>query len=149
MYSRNQSYGASAISLPENYDGVAFTESASESPAADFGGGIRVVGSPSADVKMSPSGFLSDDTKPAEEASTPPQEPATETGILSGLLGRMPSFGKLFSGDGLLFGTQHIKLPRIGYEEILLIGIALFLLFNKDGDRECAVMLLLLIFISS
>ena len=36
-------------------------------------------------------------------------------------------------------------LDGIGTEEILIIAIALFLLFSKEGDRECAVMLLFLL----
>ncbi len=62
-------------------------------------------------------------------------------------------------GDGGIFSflkspLSHIKdIPflnsfEIGFEEILIIGIALLLLFNSDGDKECAIMLLILLFIS-
>ena len=43
--------------------------------------------------------------------------------------------GNLFSGFTL------------GLEEILIIGLAAFLFFNSDGDKECAIMLLLLLFV--
>ena len=41
-----------------------------------------------------------------------------------------------------------IKLPEIGSEEILIIAVALFLLFSQNGDKECAIMLLLLLLVN-
>ena len=35
-----------------------------------------------------------------------------------------------------------------GTEEILILGIAAFLLFSKGGDKECAIILLLSLFLS-
>ena len=57
---------------------------------------------------------------------------------------RLPSFIKsLFSGGSLPF-----HLPKnLGFEELLLIGIALYLFLSKSGDKECAVLLALLLFI--
>jgi len=44
------------------------------------------------------------------------------------------------------------KLPFLkkgfGTEELLIIGIAAFLFFSKDGDRECAIILLLTLILS-
>lgn len=51
------------------------------------------------------------------------------------------SFGNLFSGNLL-------RNFRLGWEELLIIGVAVLLFFSRDGDKECALMLLLLIFIS-
>ena len=60
-------------------------------------------------------------------------------------------------GDGILGLFSHLggglfpaigRIGRdlhIGWEEILIIGIALFLFLSKGGDRECAIMLLLLL----
>ena len=54
---------------------------------------------------------------------------------------RLPFFGDLFGGGiGGIFSS-------IGTEELLIIGIALFLIFSGDGDTECALMLLFLLFI--
>ena len=56
--------------------------------------------------------------------------------------------GGLLSG---LFGKLHIGIPsldKIGYEEILILGVAAFLLFSADGDKECALLLLLLLLIN-
>ena len=50
-----------------------------------------------------------------------------------------------------LFGKLHIGIPsldKIGYEEILILGVAAFLLFSADGDKECALLLLLLLLIN-
>lgn len=45
------------------------------------------------------------------------------------------------------FSLQNI-IKGIGTEEILIIATAAFLLFSKDGDKECAIMLLLLLFLT-
>ena len=58
-------------------------------------------------------------------------------GFLSELFGG--SLGNLFSG---------FSLKSIGIEEILIIIAALYLFFSKDGDKECGIMLFLLLFIS-
>lgn len=51
-----------------------------------------------------------------------------------------------FSGIFTKMGLKgNFSLQKIGAEEILIIATALFLLFSKDGDKECAIMLLLLL----
>lgn len=50
-----------------------------------------------------------------------------------------------------ILGTLHLSLPsldKIGYEEILILGIAAFLFFSADGDKECALILLALLLIN-
>lgn len=60
--------------------------------------------------------------------------PASATGgILSGFLG-----GDIF---------KAFKLPRLETEELLLLAAAAFLFFSKDGDKECAILILLLVFL--
>lgn len=52
---------------------------------------------------------------------------------------------------GGLFNSLHLSLPsldKIGYEEILIIGIAAFLFFSSDGDKESALILLALLLIN-
>ncbi len=52
--------------------------------------------------------------------------------------------------EGIL-GNLHIGLPsleRFGYEEILIIAVAAFLFFSDSGDRECAILLILLLLIN-
>ncbi len=55
-------------------------------------------------------------------------------------------FGKLTKGG---LGTDLLGgfFKDFGTEEILIIGIALFLIFSGSHDIECAVMMLLLLFI--
>ena len=50
-----------------------------------------------------------------------------------------------FFGD--IFKNGKFSLQKIGTEEILIIATAAFLLFSKNGDKECAIMLLLLLFL--
>lgn len=47
-----------------------------------------------------------------------------------------------------LFGEKFLRGFRLGTEELLIIAAAIFLLFSKDGDKECAVLLGLLLFIT-
>ena len=56
-------------------------------------------------------------------------------------LSRIPIIGDLLGG-----GAGGL-LSSIGTEELLIIGIALFLLLSGDGDTECALMLIFLLFI--
>ena len=38
-------------------------------------------------------------------------------------------------------------LPKFEGEDFLILGVAALLFFSKDGDKECALLLLLLLFI--
>ncbi len=58
-----------------------------------------------------------------------------------------PCGGSLLGGIKLPF-LENLKIPEIGTEEILIIAVALFLLFSKNRDPECAVMLLLLLLVN-
>ena len=46
-----------------------------------------------------------------------------------------------------IFKNSNFGLQKIGTEEILIIATAAFLLFSRDGDKECAIILLLLLFL--
>ncbi len=61
-----------------------------------------------------------------------------------GFLSELP-FGNILSG---IFGKANFGLHKIGFEEILLAIGALYLFFAKDGDKECAIMLAILLFIN-
>lgn len=41
-----------------------------------------------------------------------------------------------------------VRMPKIGKEEIILLTAAAFLFFTNSGDKECAIMLLLLVFLT-
>lgn len=88
--------------------------------------GIALRGEVSEPEETAPLAIVNSEARPADEK--------TGGGILSGLLGNL-----------------HIGLPsldKIGYEEILILGIAAFLFFSADGDRECALILLALLLIN-
>ena len=59
----------------------------------------------------------------------------------------LPLLGSIF-GRGTLPFLDGIRMPNIGTEELLIIAVAAFLLFSKNGDRECALILLFLLFVN-
>ena len=127
MYTRSYFNEEESVSVPENYDGNAFRESTqSESPEN------------------------SDSAECAAFKPDAPSEKSEEAGRFSSLFGRLP-FGSMFK-DGTLLGSLgsvfNFSSVKFGAEEILLCALAAYLFLSKDGDRECAIMLLLLVFIS-
>ena len=119
MYSRNYySERQDRLNLPENYDGTAFIETHADEGAPD-----RVI-----------EASYIDEGSQMEEKSLPSRD---KTSLVS----------SLFSGNGLL-GNLGLSIPNLGAEEILIIATAAFLFFSKNGDRECALILLLLLFIN-
>ena len=87
----------------------------------------------------------------SECADTPAPDTDTEAvNTSAGVLGDMGVFSRIFpflkskiplSGSGIFEGFT------LGKEEILIIATALFLFFSEDGDRECAILLLILLFV--
>ena len=71
--------------------------------------------------------------------SPKPSEAVAEAGLFKG--------GSLSLLSGLFGGLPSIKMPKIGTEEIIILTVAALLFFNKDGDKECAILLLVLLFI--
>ena len=137
MYTRSYFPEEERINVPENYDGSAFGGEGMDAGLANVQPSV-------AEPKISPQDIptFSEETADAEK----PQEERTESaGIFGSLFSKLP-FGNILQG-GI---GNFLKLDkfRFGSEEILLIGIELFLLLSKDGDKECAVMLLLLLFVN-
>ena len=128
MYTRSYD-NEGGIRIPEKYDGNAFianevkTDTESES------------------TKSSESLRAPWDTpKPEErEEIIPTAANARSENIFSRYIKKL-SFGALniFGGEGGF---------HLGTEEILIIGVALFLFFSGGGDKECAIMLLLLLLV--
>lgn len=125
MYSR--SYYPEAqdrLNLPDNYDGTAFMERQTDSePEAQ-------------EVSFNEKNEVYND------AIAAPVGGRTSQGF-----GGIPILSGLFDKGGLL-GSLGLSMPRLGTEEILILATAAFLFFSKNGDRECALLLLLLIFIN-
>jgi hypothetical protein len=123
MYTR--SYypdGTGRMNLPENYDGCAFTDEG-RPPAED-----------TAKVSFIPEGG---GCESCQAGCLNHGHGSGQGSFLSGI----------FGSEGIL-GGLNLKLPTIGTEEILIIAMAAFLFFSKWGDKESAVMLLLLLLVN-
>ena len=140
MYSR--SYQAGEIpTIPESYSGVAFREP--EPPVEDAPRGVAK----SADIRFTTAPEPPDPnlTATAVAEPTPAPETAPMGGILSAIGDILPFKGLFSGGSGL--GLDKLGLTKLGTEEILIIGLALFLFLSRDGDKECAIILVLLLLI--
>lgn len=130
MYSRSYPLDRGAgTPVPSGYAGCAF-EDEKNSEKLDTPPGVH-----SYDEENESLCDTSPCSAKAEECEKPPSK-SFFSGILSSL------FGTGYSGG------FNLRFPRIGTEEILIIATALFLLFSKEGDTECAVLLLLLLLIN-
>lgn len=124
MYTRSYPSESERVAPPVNYDGFTFQDSDSYEKNCTR---------PPTNQETAPKSELCEEE--CVSTNTTPKSP------LGGILG----FGKgLFGG---LLGSPF-KLPKLGNEEILIIATALFLIFSKEGDKECAVLLLLLLLIN-
>ncbi len=136
MYTRSYTEENSGILIPESYGGTALRDSGF---------------SESEDVEEK----MSEYQEPIQRESTPPREdsdsvhtsgvPKSEgDSVLGSLFSKLP-IGNIF---GNIFGNGKFSLQNIGIEEILILATAAFLFFSKEGDKECAIMLMLLLFIA-
>ena len=120
MYSRSF-YPTEAALPPENYGGIAFSEGQTE----------EVLQPECADTAETAA-------EACESCSAPSGEESQ--GSLFSLSGITSLFkGGIFSGSGFLSDLKT--------EDILIIAVAAFLLFSKDGDIETAILLILLLFV--
>ena len=120
------------IVIPESYSGTALRD------------GEAKVDEP--DALETSTGASSEQRNPWEKDSihSKDSEENRDSEPAGSFLSRLP-FGNLFGG---ILGNGKFGLQKIGTEEILIIATAAFLLFSKDGDKECAIMLILLLFLS-
>ncbi len=96
------------------------------------------------EVPMGYSGTLLEDTEKREPDEDASREDTAPVGAIPSSLSR--GLGGLFGGS--LFQGGLFEKLHIGKEELLIIAAALFLFLSKDGDKECAIMLALLLFIT-
>ena len=143
MYTRNYFSDAEALTIPKNYDGTALRES-EDIERAPLEVGRDAIGdakiSPIADIPV----FI-----PSEEF-TPEKEEKREVSDSDGatrasLFSNFPLKGLLSGGFSNMLGLDKFKL---GSEEILIIAVAAFLFFTKGADKECAIILLLLLLVN-
>ena len=139
MYTRTYQAEEEKITVPENYDGNAFREDReceSFSPC-DINTSQNTETEAKCDmIQESASGA-------STECSVDSEKTSSGDGILASIFKR--GGGKSSFLDSLPF----VKNGRfdIGTEEILIVAVAVFLLLSKSGDKECAIMLLLLLFV--
>ena len=124
MYSRNLFKEQAPTAVPKDYSGTSLKAEEDESVTSATENPWQIPPEVPCEKPCAP---------PKKECSGPKKGGSFFSEILQGRLGFLKEggFGSLLGG--------------IGTEEILIIAIALFLLFSKDGDRECAVMLLFLL----
>ena len=135
MYTRSYYPEQEKLTVPDNYDGYAFSEEKSEPQTKEQTDNQENTAPLKApwDIPIEPA------EEKAEEVLASPKEYESTFG---GLVGRFPflkSFGR--------FDLFKKGLSDFGTEELLIIGIALFLLFSKSGDKECSLILLFLLFV--
>ena len=136
MYTRSYYSENEKITIPENYDGNAFREKQETRE-------LKAEQIPPTKEELPPLRAPWDISK--EETNNTAEEvmarPTLHSGFLGDFMNRMP-FGSLLKKGNFLKNT----FSDFGTEELLIIGLALFLLLSKDGDKECALILLFLLF---
>ncbi len=126
MYSRNFYQDSNdQLNIPNNYDGTMFQDHENQHfepnvPEVSF--------------------------NEAQDAAVCNMSRGRENSMAEGF-GRLPFLSGLFGRDGFLPGL-NLKMPKIGTEEILILVTAAFLIFSKSGDRECGILLLLLLLVN-
>ena len=122
MYAR--AYNNDSILIPESYGGTALLDGRNED--------VEPVDSEPDKAKNRWDDEVHTSTGPTPETSTK-----------SSFLSKLPFLDFLPN----IFKSDTFGLQKIGLEEILILATAAFLLFSKDGDKECAAMLLLILFL--
>ena len=123
MYTRSYSNETEDIIIPDKYGGTSFYHAQEET------GDNRTAGTKNPWEETNIHTSENEKDEESIESSTTPTK-----GYLGGFLSRF-------------FKNDNFSLQKIGTEEILIIAAAAFLLFSKEGDKECAIMLLLLLFL--
>lgn len=132
MYSRSYYPEGEGIKIPENYDGNAFREK---------------------EIKEEERILPSEDDAKSEEVLRAPWDVTERTEAVMGKADAdRRGFGGIFDKLSLNSLTGFLPFLKggkfsLGHEEILILAIAAFLLFSHGGDKECAIMLLLLLWI--
>ena len=130
MYTRSFLGNEEKLTVPENYDGNAFFDTAPQQSSQSIPPVI------STETKISPGDTIPKVTEYGDE------EYEECGGVVQ--MERSSPLKFLPSSLGNLFKLDSFKL---GSEEILIIAVAAFLFFSKGGDKECALFLLLLLFV--
>lgn len=126
MYTRTYNENIGEIIIPEKYGGTSFGQKENSEIREDAGAN---------DKGKNP--------WENEEIHTDAPKESEETAEASATPSKLP-FSGLFTS---VFKNGAFGIQKIGREELLIIATAAFLLFSKEGDKECAIMLILLLFL--
>ncbi len=137
MYSRNYYNQRKEIILPDKYDGTALSDKEEESTYTESK--EETSSSDSRENKETPSGLF--DFGKGGTMIEQNKEKPDKNGDFSALFSALPLKGILGG-----FGLDKIKMPSFDAEDLLVLGIALYFLFSKSGDKLIAIMLLILLF---
>ena len=130
MYTRSF-HSDEGIKIPDHYNGTSLLNQAPSEPS-------RIAKElPRGEMKISPADESIEEEECVCEAISEQRSARPSGDVLKGI----------FAPIGRLFPSLAAITAEFGTEEILLIGLALFLFFSDSGDRECALILLALIFI--
>jgi len=138
MYTRNYYSEDEKIRVPENYDGNAFTEEKETICTPEAQKSVKT------DTESPPLRAPWDIPKEEKQNVTEQvmAKPRESAGVFGDFMSKLP-FGSLFKRGDFLGNA----LSDFGTEELLIIGVAIFLLLSKNGDKECAFILLFLLFV--
>lgn len=126
MYTRTYNENVGEIIIPERYGGTSFGQKET--------GDVRIENEAN-DKGKNP--------WENEDIHTEVPQKSEETVEASANPSKLP-FSGLFTS---VFKNGTLGLQKIGKEELLIIATAAFLFFSKEGDKECAIMLILLLFL--
>ena len=127
MYTRSYAKEEDGLKLPDNYGGTAFMHKD--------------------EVRPEPEVVYSEPEKREIKISMPLDDP-TEKVSAKSISDEALARGKLFSLSKRLRQIWgNYRLPKLGFEELLLISIAAFVFLSQSEDIECAIALLILAFI--
>ena len=127
MYTRSYTKEEDRLKLPDNYSGTAFMhkDEKREEPEPVYSEPER------REIKIS----LPADEAKAVDDTTPSDEDAMGIGKGSPISKRLRQ----------IWGNY--RLPKLDFEDLLLIAIAAFVFLSQSEDAECAIALLILVFI--
>ena len=123
MYTRTYSDDHHGILIPDSYGGTAFTD------------GLKGEPSPPDESDLQTCQDEAQGTSAAPSTATKVSASAEES--KSHFLSFLPN----------IFNFSNLSLQNLGKEEILIIAAAIFLFLSKEGDKELAIMLILLLFL--
>ena len=131
------------IAIPEGYDGTMLMEK-EDAPTNDEGRNIGELATTHSkkEIKISPP--LLHNQSDSEDSPVYKEEAPRGSFSLQSIFDSLP-LGRLKS---LIKRDGKGNVPfTFDFEDLLIIGIALFLIFSKNGDRELGLLLAALIFI--